>query len=392
MLATNTHPVRVVHLIQNLNYGGMERVLHSLARQLPAHGFEVHVVVLEYFGEFAKGLEAVATLHQVPPMSPFSLFHPKKLAGVLRSIAPEVVHSHTGLWLKGARATKMAGIPIAVHTEHGRPDPVPLIDRLIDNMASRWTDVIVAVSEDLADVLRTQVVHDPARVRVITNGVDTTSTSGIGERSALRRELGVEQGNFVIGTVGRLEPIKHLSLALNGFARLGAETSDGRPLSLVLVGDGSHRAALEAEAGELGISSRVTFLGWRADANRLYGAFDLFTLTSRNEGTSISLLEAMSSGVCPVVTDVGGNRAVLGAGLESLLVPDNDDAGLASAWQRLANDPALLGRMGDLARQRVEQAFSLDRMVKQHVDLYREFVQRARSGATRPGTQGSAER
>jgi glycosyltransferase involved in cell wall biosynthesis len=383
-------PVRIAHVIQNLNYGGMERVLHSLTRRLPPRGFEVHIVVLEYLGRFAEGLEGAVTFHKVPPMSRFSLLHPGQLIATLRRIAPDVVHSHTGVWLKASRAARVARVPVMVHTEHGRPDPVPLSDRLIDNQASRWTDAVIAVSEALAGVLRRQVVHDPAQIRVIINGVEVEDFRPPDDRDLLRRALGLALGVPVIGSIGRLEPVKNYSLALQAFARLGVPEGGEAPPLLVLAGDGSQRADLEALAAELGIAPRVRFLGWRPDADRLYGAFDVFTLSSRSEGTSISLLEAMSTGVCPVVTDVGGNRAVLGPGLDSLVVPGDDAAALAGAWQRQLADPGLRATMGARARLRVQSAFSLERMVDQHVELYRELLEhaggspKARS-AMRPG-------
>jgi glycosyltransferase involved in cell wall biosynthesis len=352
----------------------MERVLHSLASQLPPRGFEVHVVVLQYLGRFAEGLEGTVTFHQVPPMSRLSLLHPRQLIAVLRGIVPDVVHSHTGVWLKASRAARVARVPVMVHTEHGRPDPVPLADRLIDNRASRWTDTVIAVSDALAEVLRRQVVHDPTRVRVITNGVDVDTLRPPADRTALRVDLGLPPDVPIIGSIGRLEPVKNYQLALRAFARLGA--THGSPPILVLAGDGSERASLEALARELGVAPRVKFLGWRDDTERLYGAFDVFTLTSRSEGTSVSLLEAMSSGVCPVTTDVGGNRAVLGPGLESLVVPGDDAEALAAAWQRQLADPVLRATLGTQARRRVEAGFSLKRMVEQHVSLYRELLAR----------------
>lgn len=375
--ASAVRTVRLAHVIQNLNYGGMERVLHSLAAQLPSRGFEVHIVVLQYLGRFAEGLEGAVTFHQLPPMSRLSLFRPGKLIALLRRIAPDVVHSHTGVWLKASRAARVAGVPVMVHTEHGRPDPVPLSDRLIDNQASRRTDTVIAVSQALADLLRRQVVHDPACVRVITNGVDVDRLRPPADRAALRDELGLPRENPVIGSIGRLEPVKNYQLALRAFARLPHGPPEGASPLLVIAGDGSERAALEALATELGIASRVRFLGWRNDADRLYGAFDLFTLTSLSEGTSISLLEAMSSGVCPVATDVGGNRAVLGPGLESQVVPSDDVAALAAAWSRQLADPGLRASLGAQARLRVQSEFSLARMVEAHIMLYHELLERS---------------
>lgn len=361
-------------MIQNLNFGGMERVLHGLASELPRRGFEVHVVVLEFYGHFADGLEDRVTMHQAPAMSRFSLLHPSALARTIRGIAPDIVHTHAGVWLKGARAARLAGVPTIVHTEHGRPDPVPRMDRFIDNVASRHTDAVLAVSEPLAAVLRMQVVHDPSRVRVVTNGVDTRRLLPALDASALRRELALPANAPVIGSIGRLEPIKNYRLAIRALARVRPPIPGGAEPVLVLVGDGTQRRDLEALAKQLGLEHRVRFLGWRTDTERLYGAFDLFTLTSRSEGTSISLLEAMSAGLCPVVTDVGGNRTVLGSGLATLLVPDDDEAALAAAWQSQLDDPHRRQHMGALARARVENAFSLEAMIDQHAALYEELV------------------
>lgn len=372
-------PIRVAHLIQNLNYGGMEQVLHNLAQRLPSQGFEVHVVVLQYLGHFASGLESKVTLHKVPPMPRWSLLHPGALITTLQSIKPDVVHSHTGLWFKAARAARVADVGVVVHTEHGRPDPVPLGDRMIDNLASRWTDRVIAVSSALANVLRTQVVHDSSAVTVITNGVDVERLRPPPDRTALRRSLDLPPDAPIIGSVGRLEPIKNYQLALRALAKVGKIAGVESAPFLVIAGDGSARAGLEALAAQLGVADRVKFLGWRNDPDRLCAAFDVFTLSSLSEGTSISLLESMSSGVCPAVTDVGGNGAALGPELSSLMVPSNDADRLAALWRRLLSDQVERTRMGQLARKRVVEEFSLDKMVDEHVVLYRELLDRGRN-------------
>jgi glycosyltransferase involved in cell wall biosynthesis len=376
---TAHRPLRVAHVIQNLNYGGMERVLHNLAHRLPAHGVEVHVVVIEYLGRFAEGLDDVVTFHQVPPMTRWSFVHPTALVDILRQIGPDVVHSHAGVWIKAARAARIARVPVIVQTDHGRPDPVPLIDRLVDGTASRWTDAVIAVSEALAGVLRREVVRSSAAIEVITNGVDVDRLQPPADRAPLRTSLGLPHDALVVGSIGRLEPVKHYDLALQALARLQAS---GPAVHLALIGDGSERPMLTALAGQLGIADRVHFCGWRKDAEQLYGAFDLFTLPSRSEGTSISLLEAMSAGLCPVVTDVGGNRSVLGPELaRTQLVPDDDPAALAAAWSRDLAAPEARARIGALARERVRTAFSLEQMVEAHVGLYRRLL--AQKGAAR---------
>jgi glycosyltransferase involved in cell wall biosynthesis len=328
-------------------------------------------------------------------MSRLSLLRPAKLINVLKAIEPDLVHSHSGVWLRASHAARAAGVRAVVHTEHGRPDPVPYADRVSDNVASRRTDVIIAVSEPLAAVLRRQVVHDASKLRVIANGVDTEGLKPLMDRCALRQELGIPPDAAVIGSIGRLEPVKNYQLMLRAFARLGSGSWNGRPPWLVLVGDGSERASLEQLAVELRIDTQVKFLGWRADAEKLYVTFDLFALTSTSEGTSMSLLEAMSCGVCPAVTDVGGNRSVLGPELNSLLVPSGDEAAVADLWHRLLRDPARRELSGHHARLRAQKAFSLDQMVEQHVALYRELLTPKRTPSrngvrTAPGPERAA--
>ena len=179
--------------------------------------------------------------------------------------------------------------------------------------------------------------------------------------------------------------MKNYRLAIGALARMKRGPGDHRLPTLVLVGDGKERRDLETLARNLGVLSEVRFLGWRDDVDRLYGAFDLYTLVSRSEGTSISLLEAMASSLCPVVTDVGGNREVLGAGFEALLVRSEDEAGLSAAWHACLANPGFRDEMGRRARQRVEGAYSLDGMVDQYVSLYQELLgnRRALPGAER---------
>jgi len=369
-----TKRLRIAHVIQNLNYGGMERVLHTIARALPAQGFEIHVLALQYFGHFAEGLEDCATLHLVPAMSRLSMVRPGRLISLLRDLSPDLVHCHSGVWFKAATAARAAGVQRVVFTDHGRPTPVPPLERLIDNLASRQTDAVIAVSDALADLLRQQVVHSPGIVRTIANGVDIPPLSTGAQRETLRADMGLPSDAVVIGSVGRLEPVKNYELAIRAFAVLARRGALTRSPILVIVGDGTERTSLIALAEQLGVSSMVKFLGWRTDANRLYEAFDVFTLTSRSEGTSLSLLEAMSRSICPVVTDVGGNRAVLGAELADLLVPTQDEARLASAWTELLTDPDRRTRYGALARERVSRAYSSDRMLHQHAALYRDLL------------------
>lgn len=364
--------LRVLHVIQNLNYGGMERLLADLVLRADPADFEPHVLVLQYLGRFGRELEGHATLHVSLPLPKWSLLFPEPLARQLRAIAPDVVHSHSGVWYKTAKAARVAGVPRLIHTEHGRAAPDPFKARLLDGLASGHTDVVVAVSEVLARQLEASVVRGRATIRVIPNGVDTERYCPRADNGRIRAELQIPGGAAIIGSIGRLERIKGYDVMVAAFAALVAGGGDsGWSAQLVIAGDGAERPRLQEIAGRLGVADRVHLLGWRDDPIELLSAFTVFTMSSRSEGTSVSLLEAMSSGLCPVVTDVGGNAAVLGPELAHRLVPPEDPEALAVAWRLALSDPAARRSDGTTARARVELHFGLPAMVRSYEALYR---------------------
>lgn len=373
--------IRVLHLVQNLNYGGMERLIHDLARLADPGALEVHVMALQYVGRFGEGLDASATLHLAGRMEPWSLLRPAALAERIRRIAPDVVHTHSGVWLKGARAARMAGVPRVVHTEHGRRRPDPLQDRWLDGRAARWTDVVCAVSRPLAAHLATRVVRRRARIAVVANGVDTDAFAPRRDDGALRREFGVAPDTPILGSLGRLEPVKGYEVAVHALALLLAEWRGGPPPVLLVGGDGSERERLLRLAREAGIADRVLLPGWRNDLGALHGAFTLFTMSSHSEGTSVSLLEAMSAALCPVVTEVGGNADVLGPALRHRLVPAANPAALARAWSAALRAPVARFADGAAARERVTARFCARAMARAYEAIYRGVAVQAEYAA-----------
>jgi glycosyltransferase involved in cell wall biosynthesis len=364
--------LRVLHVVQNLNYGGMERVLADLIQGLDPERFDLHVLTLQYRGRFSEGLERFATLHQSPSLPRFTMVFPSRLARVFAAIAPHIVHTHSGVWYKGSLAARAAGVPRVMHTEHGRKSPDPWTDRMIDRLASRRTDVVVAVSAVLESHLRSRVVSRRCRVRLVSNGIDT-GLYAPRDAARLRAEFGLGTDVGVLGSVGRLEPIKGYDVMIRAYAEL-LSTWDSRPRPvLLLAGDGSERDRLGRLASELGVEAGVRFLGWRDDTVDLLNLFDVFTLASRSEGTSISLLEAMSTGRCPVVTDVGGNATLLGEDLRHRLVPAEEPAALAAAWHRALVSAAERRQDGSVARARVVEQFGVRAMVDGYASLYSEL-------------------
>lgn len=361
--------IRVLHVVQSMNYGGMERVIADLITHTDPERFELHLLCLEYLGRFSEGLERVAQLHVAAPMPRLSMLHPSGLARQIAAIRPELVHTHSGVWYKASLAARRAGVRALLHTEHGRRSPDPLADRFFDGLAARRTDVVVAVSQRLADELPRALRIPASKVVCIPNGIDADAYHPRPDSGELRRELGLAPGATIIGSIGRLEPIKCYDAMITAFARF-SETEAGRDAHLVIGGEGSSRPDLERLAQRLGVTARVHLLGWRDDIHDLLSAFSLFTMSSRSEGTSISLLEAMSSGVPPVVTDVGGNRDVLGASLADALIPFGDAGALIEGWTRTIRSSDERARRAELSRRRVTESFSTRTVAAAYEKLY----------------------
>lgn len=362
--------LRVLHVIQNLNYGGMERLFADIVRLLDPERFESHVMYVNYLGRFGEGLERYATIHQAVPLPRWSMLHPGPLTRQIAAIRPDVMHTHSGVWYKFSLAARRAGVPRLVHTEHGRKFPDPFLDRLIARRASRRTDVVAAVSDVLARHLRERVVAYPDRVVLVPNGVDTELHRPRPDDGVLRRELGLTAEVPIIGSIGRLEPIKGYDIMVEAFARLRKQWIGGVPPVLVVGGEGSDRDRVEGLIRTHGLEGQVHLLGWRDDVENLQSAFTFFTMTSRSEGTSVSLLEAMSAGLAPLVTNVGGNAAVLGEVLRHRLLPPGDGGAIAAAWAAALGDRDRLRTDSANARRRVEEDFSLLTMVRIYESEY----------------------
>jgi len=263
--------------------------------------------------------------------------------------------------------------------------------RIVDGMGARRTDIVVAVSAELKEELQGRVFVPEGRLVVVANGIDAEHIRPRGDPGTIRRELGIAEDAPVIGSIGRFYPVKGYDVVLHAHARLLHEWSSlPRPV-LVLAGDGWERDALERLATELGIASDTRFLGWRDDTIELLATFSIFTMGSRSEGTSMSLLEAMSSGLCPVVTNVGGNSAVLGDTLAHRLVPSENPDALAAAWRDALADASIRQRDAAAARSRVLHRFTTAAMVRGYEALYQRGSLACLSEVTSPAWSAAGE-
>jgi glycosyltransferase involved in cell wall biosynthesis len=312
-----------------------------------------------------------------------------RVASIARRFRPDIVHTHTAKAGFVGRLAALAAVrprPAIVHTYHGHVlegyfgPTTERAYRSIEALLARRSDCLIGVSQATVDDLVRLGVAPSTKFRVVPLGLDLEPFARVevAERSRLRAELGIGEDEVVATFVGRVVPIKRVDLLL----RAAALARRRVPLRLLVVGDGELRPRLEAQARELGIADVVSFLGYRRDLPAIATASDVAVLTSANEGTPVSLIEAAAVGRPAVATDVGGVAEVV-TPETGLLVPSNDAEAFAAALVGLASDPELRARLGAGARERALRRYSASRLVADIEGLYEELVARRRDGKIR---------
>lgn len=359
-------------LTKGLGRGGTERLIVGAARHLDRSQFELDVAyLLPWKDAFVEDVVATGTrVHCLDAPRPTSLAWVGRLRRLVRSRDIDIVHTHMPLPAALARLALPGHRPAFVHTEHNIWSRYRLPTRWANAGTYRRNARAIAVSDGVAASIRASVPVD-----VIVHGADPTLTvSGPSARADARTRLGLDPAVPVIGSVGNFTAKKDQVTLLRAVASL--PPADGGEAVVVLVGLGPLEGDLRARATELGIADRVLFTGSRDDVHELLPAFDVFALSSRFEGLPIALLEAMATGIVPVVTRVGGIPEVVSDGHDGLLVPPGDPETLSVAITTLLGDDDLRARLGDRARTRARD-FDLVHAVRRTEDVYRQAVGRA---------------
>ncbi len=249
--------------------------------------------------------------------------------------------------------------------------------RLICRLLGRFTDVSIAVSHGVRDYLLKECGLDPARVRVVHNGVDIAAIDAARPGPEVRRALGLPDEAPVIGLVGRLD---HWGKGHRELFEAMARLKDRHPCQALIVGGGRREDEVRALAASLGLADAVHFLGQRQDVPDLLHAMDIFVLPSYSEGVSLALLEAMAAGLPVIATNVGGLPEVVTDGDNGLLIPPKDPEALAEALARLLDAPDFAKKLGENARRQVREHFSLDRLGREINEIYGELVEKKFGG------------
>jgi glycosyltransferase involved in cell wall biosynthesis len=409
--------MKILRIIARLNVGGPARHVVWLTDGLRANGYETLLVTgvvppgeddMTYFAQSAG-----VTPHLIPQMSrEISLrdaLASWKLFRLMLRERPDLVHTHTakagtvgrvaGLLYRWLTPAALVGKPRAcrfVHTYHGHvfhsyygPTKTRFFLTIERALARLVTDRIIVVSEQQRREINEDFrVGRPGQIVVVPLGLDLSLFSDWqGKRRRLREELSASDDELLIGIVGRLTQIKNHAMFLCAAARmkeLNRSAEDKRRMRFVIIGDGHLRGPLEEQARALGLGDDVVFLGTREDPEYFYPALDVVALTSHNEGTPLTLIEAMANQRPVVATDVGGVVDLLGAKLadgdgyieceRGISAKSGDVEGFAQGLTRLVQDEGLGKELGRRGQEFVARNYAKERLINDISNLYDQLL------------------
>ena len=381
--------IRVLRLIARLNVGGPAIHVTALTSGLDPARYDSRLATglpgrhegdMSYLSE-AAGVAPVLLPEMGREVAPLAdLATLARLVRLMRQFRPHIVHTHTAkAGAVGRMAARLSGVPVVVHTFHGHVFHA-YFGRLQSRLAVRTERMLAGLSDrliTLSERLRREIagfgVAPSEKIEVIPLGFDLApfAPEAGWRRGQLRAELGLAPDDWLIGSVGRLVPVKNHALLLQAAQAL---RQAGRRAHFVIVGDGELRPSLEAQARALGLEQAVSFTGWRRDLPPVYADLDVLVNTSRNEGTPVAVIEAMAAGVPVIATAVGGVPDVVADGATGTLVPEGDAEALARALAERLDQPEAARRMAEAARVEVLQRYSMKQLLCNVDGLYQRLL------------------
>lgn len=375
-LLNNKKPL-IAHVLFRLGTGGLENGVVNLINTMPDEKYRHVVICMTDYTDFRNRIKKdgvqVYCLNKKPGKD-FAVYF--RLWKLLREIQPDILHTRNLSALEAQLPGLLAGIKYRVHGEHGRDiDDVDgtnpryvLLRRLFRPVIQRY----IPMSKDLETWLVKQIKVPAKKISQLYSGVELSRFKISGDKPVnLLPPDFRSPGLILIGTVGRLDPVKdQITLVLAFIHLVKTHPAVRNKVRLVLVGAGLLQPKLRELSLEAGIDDLVWFAGERNDVADIMQTLDLFVLPSINEGISNTILEAMATALPVIATDVGGNPELVINNQTGYLVPKQDPVAMAQIFKHYLDKPDLLVCHGKAGRTRCESTFSLDRMVSDYMDVY----------------------
>ncbi|BBO33513.1 glycosyltransferase [Lacipirellula parvula] len=358
-------PLRVLFLLTSMPVGGAETLLVNLVRRLDRKRFAPEIVCLKEPGPLGEMLAAEMPVHHDLLACKYDVrILPRLWSLMRRPQADAVVTVGAGdkmFW--GRLAAYLAGVPVVASALHstGWPDGVGRLNRML----TRITDAFIGVADAHAVHLVQNERFPTAKVNTIYNGVDCERFSPQ-DATPIRNELGIAADAPVVGILAALRPEKNHELFLHGAAAIRQTLQAAQ---FIVVGDGPKRNELQMLAKKLGLAEAVHFVGSRSDVPALLAACSVVALTSHNEASPVSILEALACGVPVVASNVGSVRETVVDGVTGRLFAPGDEGAFVGATVELLQNQEEARRLGEEGRRRVEARWSLEAMVRGYEEL-----------------------
>jgi glycosyltransferase involved in cell wall biosynthesis len=352
------------------------KVLLSKLGQKPELNLSVILFNGGRLGKEIEGLGIPVTVFPETEWGSAKIF--LELVREFKKLNVQIIHTHKYKdTILAGPAGKLCGIPHIIRTVHGLREPFEGLQAFkmslyetIERTVHRYcVDSLICVSSQIERKYKAE--GQVSRVTCIRNGIDLEGRSVETDRWRTRKNLGVDTRACLIGTVGRLTPVKGIPYLLEAARIL---LHQGTKVKVLIVGDGSIRLDLMVQTRNLGISENVVFLGHREDTDELLQALDIFVLPSLSEGIPMALLEAMAASRAVVASRVGGIPEIVEDGFEGFLVEPMDADSLAERCRQLIESPDIAKKMGEQARTRIERDFSATAMADRVASVYKELV------------------
>jgi len=367
--------LKVAHITFDMRIGGAERLIYHLIRNTDPSRFEVSLICLNQpLGPFGRELQGsgipIEECDRRPGLD-FSLI--KNLHRYLREKGIDIVHCHQYTPFVYGVISGLKTPTRVIFTEHGRfyPDLRKMKRVFVNPALARLCDSITAISAATKEALVRYENMPAKRIRVVYNGIADSVSSGAVPVQAIKKSLGIGENDFILGTVARLDSIKNHPLMIRTLKEIRGLYPQ---TTLVIIVDVPERGKLESLTRELDQQAHVVFTGFREDAHLFYRLMDVFLLTSFSEGTAMTLLEAMAASLPSVVTDVGGNPEIVKDGETGFVIPSNDKKALVEKIALLQGDESLRRKIGQAARKRFEEKFTVEKMVAAYEQIYEEVA------------------
>lgn len=365
-----SNKIKILHVTFDMAIGGTEQVIRQLVENTDRERYEVSILCIDnHIGEIGQQLKkdgiAVFQLKRLPQFD-FELV--KALRRLCHEKEIDILHCHQYTpYFYGVLAAIRTDMKV-IFTEHGRfyPDRSSWKRKLLNPLLVKLTDQVTSISKATKEALIRFESIPEHRIQVIYNGIaDLSQKKFVAE--PLNKELGIDDNSLILGTISRLDPIKNHKMMISAFKEIQTHHANTR---LLIVGDGPLRHELEQQCQELGLENQVIFTGFKVEPQKYLSLMDIFLLPSFSEGTSMTLLEAMSFSKPCVVTDVGGNPEIVVDRLNGLVIPNDDKDKLVAACLDLIENTSEQKQLGVNGRKRFDEHFTVQKMMLQFDSLY----------------------